>query len=101
MAEKPPPKTYEEISPDPDKLNGPAGRNVMIIGGILVAILTTVISLFALLFAPKSVGTPTPFATATDRVLFVFSTETPVSASPGSLASTTPAVLPPSGSPNP
>lgn len=70
-------KTYEEIGPNPDTLGGPVGRNVMIFGGVFVAVLTLAISLFALLFAPKTAGTPTPFMTATDRVLAVFNTETP------------------------
>lgn len=71
------PKTFEELSPDPDQMQGPQGNRVMLLGGIFVAILTLAISLFALLFAPKIDGTPTPFATATDRVLSVYMTETP------------------------
>lgn len=71
------PKTFEELSPDPDKTQGPQGNRVMILGGIFVAILTLFISLFALLFAPKISGTPTPRMTATDRVLSVYLTETP------------------------
>jgi hypothetical protein len=70
-------KTFEELAPDPDKVQGPKGSRVMVLGAIFVAILTFAISLFSLLFAPQTSGTPTPFATATDRVLSVYMTETP------------------------
>jgi hypothetical protein len=77
MAESQRPPTFEELAPDPDKVQGPKGSRVMLLGAVFVAILTLFISLFALLFAPKTIGTPTPYATATDRVLSVFASETP------------------------
>jgi hypothetical protein len=72
------PKTFEELAPDPDKTQGPRGSRVMLLGGVFVAVLTLVISLFSLLFAPRLTDrTPTPRVTATDKVLSEYRTETP------------------------